>query len=542
MGLLLVFLYQRAVSQRSIARTETEMFKKTKRRTYGRRNFDGPETTLVGSAEETILKEYPDRISFYRVPPLREITLDQFEVYAIDRLKILIEINNLQSQGTNYGDLMKLMSERVKFLMPLHSLNTIEPELLLEERRKDQYSHFILRLAFCRNEELRKKFVNSETFLFKLRYLQLTKAEKQQFISGLDFVWSEVSSEEKAGLKQELVAAHYNDVSIGLRQGTLGGSSAFLQRKAVDENDVWECLKGEKLSKLPWEEVPDLVAGRKVVIRRGYAYVPEFLQMNLLANEFSKFLEQQLLATLRLLPGLDEDERLIPILDNLSNGYVSSEFQGFEEGADVGDSEVTANNVKQFEKYFPACAHRLLDGLEEHHHLRFTGRQQFTMFLKGIGLGPTEALKFWQRMFTTGPGATTVEKFNKEYRYNFRHSYGLEGARINYKPWSCSLIMSKPKPSKHEYHGCPYRDLHSDSLAHLLRKMGLRDDGNMQKVLELSDAREYQGACTKVFEVLNSDSIQANMSRGLNVMEAPITHPNDYFNRALLYESRLKDA
>jgi DNA primase large subunit len=517
------------------------MFKKTKRRTYGRRNADEPETFLSGPADQTILKEYPDRISFYKLPPTTEITLDQFEEYAIDRLKILIEIGNLQNQGTNYVDLVKLMTERVKFLMPMHPLNTIEPEILLSERRKDHYSHYILRLAFCRNEELRRKFVNAETFLFKLRYTQMTKAEKQLFISKLDLVWGEVADSEKEGLKKELIATHWNDVVMGIKQGTLSASSSYIQRSSIDENEVWHCLRNEKLSKLPWENVPDLVANRKVVIRKGYAYVPEFLQMNLLANEFSKFIEDQLIATLKLLPGLDEDERLVPILDNISKGYVSSEFQGFEEGAAENDSDINANNVKQYEKFFPACAHRLMSGLEENHHLKYAGRQQFTLFIKGIGLGPNEALKFWQRMFTNGPGAMTIEKFNKEYKYNIRHSYGLEGARINYKPWNCSQIMSKPKPNKQEYHGCPYRDLQTESLVSLLKRMGMKDDANLQKVVELSDGREYQAACTKVFEVVNGQNIQANMSKGLTVVEAPISHPNDYFGRALLYEKRLKE-
>ena len=515
------------------------MFKKAKRRTYGRRNADEPVTFLSGPDDQTLLKEYPDTLSFYKLPPTTEITLNEFELYAIDRLKILIEIGNLQSQGTKYTDLIKLMSERVKLLMPLHSTNTLEPELLLKERRKDHYSHFILRLAFCRNEELRRKFVNAETFLFKLRYSQLTKAEKQQFISKLDLVWGEVTDEEKESLKDKLIATHYNDIVMGFKQGTLGASSSYTQRSSYNEEDIWACIKNEKLSKLPWSDVPDLVSTRKVVLFKGYAYVPEFLQMNLLANEFSKFLEEQLLATLKLLPGLDEDERLVPILDNISKGYISSEFTGFAEGDIENDSEVHASNVKQFEKYFPACAHRLMDGLEEHHHLRYTGRQQFSLFLKGIGLGPNEALKFWQMMFTNGPGGITIEKFNKEYKYNIRHTYGLEGARISYKPWSCSLILSKPKPNKQEYHGCPYRDLQTDNLTALLKRMGMKDDGNLQKVIELSDSKEYQTACTKVFEVLNAENIQANMSKGMNVMEAQISHPNDYFNRALLYEKRL---
>jgi DNA primase large subunit len=66
--------------------------------------------------------------------------------------------------------------------MPLNS-NTAHAGRVIqldEERKKDHYSHFILRLAFCRSylpsqnllmhncrEELRRRFVRAETMLFR---------------------------------------------------------------------------------------------------------------------------------------------------------------------------------------------------------------------------------------------------------------------------------------------------------------------------------------------------------------------------------------
>lgn len=42
-----------------------------------------------------------------------------------------------------------------------------------------------------------------------------------------------------------------------------------------------------------------------------------------------------------------------------------------------------------------------------------------------------EAVVFWRRMY----GSTmSDDKFNKEYKYNIRHSYGQEGKRANYPP------------------------------------------------------------------------------------------------------------
>lgn len=45
-----------------------------------------------------------------------------------------------------------------------------------------------------------------------------------------------------------------------------------------------------------------------------------------------------------------------------------------------------------------------------------------------------EAVAFWREAY----GDTmTNDKFNKEYKYNIRHSYGLEGKRSNYPARRC---------------------------------------------------------------------------------------------------------
>ena len=37
-------------------------------------------------------QQYPDRLNFYHIPPTAEITLEQFEQWAIDRLRSIIQI------------------------------------------------------------------------------------------------------------------------------------------------------------------------------------------------------------------------------------------------------------------------------------------------------------------------------------------------------------------------------------------------------------------------------------------------------------------
>lgn len=43
---------------------------------------------------------------------------------------------------------------------------------------------------------------------------------------------------------------------------------------------------------------------------------------------------------------------------------------------------------------------QLHTALKTTHHLRYFGRQQFTLFLKGIGLSLEDALTFWRLEFT----------------------------------------------------------------------------------------------------------------------------------------------
>ena len=62
------------------------------------------------------------------------------------------------------------------------------------------------------------------------------------------------------------------------------------------------------------------------------------------------------------------------------------------------------------------------------------------MLLQVVGLSIEEAIIFWRKAFG---GTLTDDKFNKEYRYNIRHSYGLEGKRANYAAKRCVMSTSR---------------------------------------------------------------------------------------------------
>ncbi|AMD19661.1 HCL490Wp [Eremothecium sinecaudum] len=495
------------------------MFRQTKRRiTQRRNNVPGDENALSGYIHSGISVSelqahydllYPAKLSFYQYPPEGEITLDQFETWAIDRLKVLLEIESLAQRNRSTKEMEQVIKPLLTKYLPLSDD--------LELRKKDYYSHFILRLCFCRTKELREKFAHAETLLFNLRFQMLTQADQAKFIRSLDLPLLRFIDEAE---KQEIAAQLYDAVVPQLQ----------FQFGISDEQQRRQFFKQEKFIKLPFESVLDLVGSRQVFVKGGWAYLPQFQQLKHISNEYSDRLAAELLRTYQHLPKLNEDDRLLPILAHLSSGYMIGEHKrDYSSNANVEDGSITATTVysPEVRSCFPLCASNLLQGLSDNHHLRFNGRQQLSFFLKGIGMSVDEAMKFWTDAFTSG-GSMTLERFNKEYRYNFRHNYSLEGNRINYKPWDCRTILSKPRPAKGEYHGCPYRDWNPDKLATHLTNMKLTHL-EINSVLDSCQHNEYTVACTKVYEFTNPTN---------NTLEVPITdqthitHPNLFFDRA----------
>jgi DNA primase large subunit len=113
---------------------------------------------------------------------------------------------------------------------------------------------------------LRRRFSRLETILFRIRYKADDSRERLDFVKSLDFAWEKVDEKEMAELSEELRAA-----TGPLRRG-----------------------EEEGYFKVEWEKVPELVEQRRVLIKRGMAYVPIREQMTLVVTEFTRRLDQAL--------------------------------------------------------------------------------------------------------------------------------------------------------------------------------------------------------------------------------------------------------
>lgn len=209
---------------------------------------------------------YPHRLNIYATPPTADITLEQFEQWAIDRLRILAELEACSFRNKSFPETLAHMKPLLDKYLPLES-NTSSSTRLAAERQKDHYSHFILRLAFSSTEDLRRRFSRVETMLFRLRLELDGSKERMEFVQSLSLDWEPVSADERTTYMTELSAIS------GFRKG------------AMDE---------ETYFKVDWERVPDLVESRRVFLKSGKAFVPSKELSSMVAVEFTKRLERAL--------------------------------------------------------------------------------------------------------------------------------------------------------------------------------------------------------------------------------------------------------
>ncbi|KAF9457162.1 eukaryotic and archaeal DNA primase, large subunit-domain-containing protein [Collybia nuda] len=354
---------------------------------------------------------YPYRLNFYDTPPMYDVTVEEFEIYALDRLRILAEIESSRARQRSWEELKAVTSTQCTKYLPLNATSATSVDRD-SERRKDHLGHFVLRLAFCRSEELRRRFVEAELTLFKVRYESDGYSERESFLSSRNFNW---------------IPLKYRTELFGSYQGP------------KSEPERMESFESERFYKVKWSRVPDLVQKRKVFLKGGWAYVPGREQSSIVFQEFQVQLEKALEVTARSLPRLDEDTRIIPILNNLSQGFLAGVPSDWGvAGREAMGDDIKAEMVDELaQKHFPLCMRTLHENLRKDHHLKHFGRLQYGLFLKVLGLPIEEAILFWRRSFSR----ITDDKFNKEYKYNIRHSYGLEGKRANYAAKSKSLHL-----------------------------------------------------------------------------------------------------
>ncbi len=170
-----------------------------------------------------------------------------------------------------------------------------------QNRARDHFSHFILRLAYCRTDDLRRWFISQEVEAFKWR-CYLFAGELSSFTENNGLTFHEVKMEE---LKEELPK---KELLEELLNGLLDtyNSQKFVKEMILSTDDLFA---KHKFYKVHFTEALDLVRGRKVFIKDGQCYVPQADLQHLLTYMFKSLLTHNVAMTAKILPNLDEDDR-----------------------------------------------------------------------------------------------------------------------------------------------------------------------------------------------------------------------------------------
>ena len=118
------------------------------------------------------------------------------------------------------------------------------------------------------------------------------KEEVSSFTSSISN-YKAISNEEKEAKREKLTAA-----------ATYGYVSGW-------------SFENETYYKVAWQEAMDLVRSRRVYLEAGYAYIPSTELLSLVVGVFRSKLSHNLVLTCRALPALEDDTRLVNMVQNL---------------------------------------------------------------------------------------------------------------------------------------------------------------------------------------------------------------------------------
>ncbi|XP_016970033.1 DNA primase large subunit [Drosophila rhopaloa] len=437
--------------------------------------------------------KYPHNVMMYHYPPTDDIHIEEFEELALERLRLLRVLDrastrNLRLLSDEWKEYVnaELTREGLRSYLRLCSAGGgTKQEADMQTRRRDYISHFILRLAYSRSEDLIRWFVAREMELFRYKFAALSSAEVKQFLEANNFD------------VHPLTEAQKDEVKDGLYESTVGQSVA-----KIELLDFY---------KVPFTQVMDLVRGRRCYLKAGFAYVNTHDLVSIVGTRQQDEIEQGLLAAKGLVEEVEGDERISRMLKALHNSYTGKDYTVCR------DAAVPIESLDQLSKTsMPLCMRMCHEHLRAQHHMKHGGRMQYGLFLKGIGVSLEDSLRFWREEFTKKMDA---DKFARSYEYNIYHNYGKKGSMVNYTPYSCAKII-KDMATPGDCHGCPYRYMDPGSLKSKLSAYGLSASA-IEEVMFFVSRGHYQIGCGKYFQITHNATV-----------EPTITHPNNYFEES----------
>ncbi|KAF0982529.1 hypothetical protein FDP41_011459 [Naegleria fowleri] len=469
--------------------------------------------------------------SMYHLPPTGEITLEQFEEYSFQRLKLLKMIDTWKARNISVKALQDNIIEESNKIFDLRvpqDLDHCEP---------DWISHHILRLAFAKNEQLKQWFLTTECALFESRLMHASQDSYLDILQRNGIIAERVSVEEKRKLESPLskmFTKYYFHLQYQQKENTENDGPVLVTHKSHSNMERFN-VEDTLVFKVDFVSVLQLVGNRSVYIQNGKAYLFLHDLTSLIKQHYRANLAVALAKIQSLYPEYlkeEEKDRLLPFLRDVIPAASEGKSLFSSTASFMSTGEVKPEQIDALSKQsFPLCMRVLYKELKEKHHLKHYGRMQFGLFLKGIGLKLEDALQFWKDHFTAD-NAMTSDSFDKQYSYNIRHNYGKEGKKTNYSPYGCTKIINNPE------YVCPFKVFKPEELRNEIRSYGggsSFDEKEVQEVVDLAKDHHYQLACRRFFELSHGIQKKPNNLQLIDTEDdgVPFSHPNSYFSKSV---------
>lgn len=273
------------------------------------------------------------------------------------------------------------------------------------------------------------------------------------------------------------------------------------------------------LYRVPFDHASVLLRRRRALIKQGFCFVSLRDMACIAVHHFRSALRQQLTAFRRAIPARREElKRVQPIFDRIFAQLQAQTTNRSSASSSAGElPRITPQDIDQVaERHFPLCMRQLHRKLRANHHLKYDGRVQYRLFLKGLGFSVHEAMTFFRTEFIQ---IIPTARFDKEYAYHIRHSYGLEGARKDYRSLSCEQIIDGSAPRQGQFHGCPFKHWDSAALRQELYRDARVQPETADRIVHKAENGGYQSACRALLAASHASGADVDLQQ---------LHPNAY--------------
>jgi DNA primase large subunit len=249
-----------------------------------------------------------------------------------------------------------------------------------------------------------------------------------------------------------------------------------------------------------FEAHPTLIAGRKVVVLDGLAYVPSSALKLIIAGKFKEELHASLDVAFNGLPTALADPRVGAFLRLLQEYGMQLLVAPKSKSQDVGEKLSLDNFEELLVRSFPPCMRQMVEFQRDRKkHLKHQGRLQLRPFLKEVGFTIEESFRWWRQELCRDPEITATV-FDKNYMYDLEHTYGKKGNFQGQNAFGCPKIIGFPGASAAQAHGCPFKQLDMPSLKQMFHRWRVPESNMLEIEKLITHGKHFQLGCIEYFK------------------------------------------